>query len=67
MITTKKFVIWRRFDERMLWNLQTYNKRDFSKPQNKGYVEFCCGNEESDEYGTPTFYDDTCDSWEEKE
>jgi len=44
-----------------------HNKRDFSKPQNKGYVEFYCGNEESDEYGTPTFYDDTCDSWEEKE
>lgn len=25
-----------------------YNKRDFSKPQNSGYAEFCCGNEDSD-------------------
>lgn len=44
-----------------------YNKRDFSKPQNVGYVEFCCGNEISEEYGIPTFYDDSCDGWEEKE
>ena len=36
-----------------------YNKRDFSKPQ--GYIEFCCGNEDSEEYGVPTFFDDTCD------
>ncbi len=44
-----------------------YNKRDFSKPQNSVYAEFCCGNEESEEYGVPTFYDDTCDYFEEKE
>jgi hypothetical protein len=44
-----------------------YNKRDYSKPQNKGYVEFCCGNEDSEEYAVPTFYDDTCDKWEKKE
>ena len=44
-----------------------FNKRYFSKPQNKGYAEFCCGNEDSDEYGVPTFYDDTCDAYEEKE
>lgn len=43
-----------------------YNKRDFSKPQNRGYSEFCCGNEESENYSVPTFYDDTCDDWEEK-
>lgn len=43
-----------------------YNKRDFSKPQNQGYIEFCCVNEESDMCGVPTFYDDTCDEWEEK-
>ena len=43
-----------------------WNKRDFSKPQNGEYAEFCCGNEESDEYGTPTLFDDSCDSWEEK-
>ena len=30
-----------------------YNKRDFSKPQDKGYIEFCCGNENSDYYGVP--------------
>jgi hypothetical protein len=42
-----------------------YNKRDFSKPQ--GYIEFCCGNENSEEYGIPTFFDDTCDAWEDKE
>ena len=44
-----------------------WNKRDFSKPQNNGYAEFCCGNEESDEYGVPTFFDDVCDEFEEKE
>ena len=44
-----------------------YNKRDFSKPQNSGYAEFCCGNEESDNYGVPTMYDDSCDDFEEKE
>lgn len=44
-----------------------FNKRDFSKPQNSGYVEFCCGNEESECYGVPTMYDDTCDCFEEKE
>lgn len=44
-----------------------YNKRDFSKPQNQGYSEFCCGNEESDSYSVPTMYDDVCEDWEEKE
>ena len=44
-----------------------YNKRDFSKPQNSGYAEFCCGNEDSENYGVPTMYDDTCDDYEEKE
>ena len=44
-----------------------YNKRDFSKPQNSGYAEFCCGNEDSDNYGVPTMYDDSCDDFEEKE
>jgi hypothetical protein len=44
-----------------------HNKRDFSKPQNKGYSEFCCGNEESDNYSVPTFWDDVCDDFEEKE
>jgi hypothetical protein len=44
-----------------------YNKRDFSKPQNAGYAEYCCGNENSEEYGVLTFYDDTCDEWEERE
>lgn len=44
-----------------------YNKRDFSKPQNMGYIEFCCGNKDSDMYGVPTFYDDTCGEWEGKD
>ena len=44
-----------------------YNKRDFSKPQNSGYLEFCCGNEDSDCYGIPTMYDDSCDDFEEKD
>lgn len=44
-----------------------WNKRDFSKPQGKGYSEFCCGNGESEYYGVPTMFDDTCDEWEEKE
>jgi hypothetical protein len=44
-----------------------HNKRDFSKPQGEGYIDFTCDNEESTEYGAPTFYDDVCDDWEEKE
>lgn len=44
-----------------------YNKRDFTKPQNSGYAEFCCGNEDSECYGVPTAYDDTCDDYEEKD
>ena len=40
-----------------------YNERDFSN----GYEEFCCGNEDSDNYGVPTMYDDSCDDFEEKE
>ena len=44
-----------------------YNKRDFSKPQNSGYAEFCCCNEDSDCYGIPTMYDDSCDDFEEKD
>lgn len=45
-----------------------YNKRDFSKPQNSGYVkEFCCGNEDSENYSVPTFFDETCEDWEEKD
>lgn len=32
-----------------------------------GNTEFCCRNEESENYGLPTLYDDTCDEWEEKE
>ena len=43
-----------------------YNKRDFYRPQGRGYSEFCCGNEDSGNYCIPTFYDDTCDDWEEK-
>ena len=33
--------------------------------RNKG--GFYCGNERSENCGVPTFYDDTCDEWEEKE
>ena len=44
-----------------------HNKRDFSKPQDDAYSDFCCGNEDSGNYGVPTFWDDTCDDFEEKE
>ena len=44
-----------------------YNKRDFSKPHNSGSAEFCCCNEDSDNYGLPTIYDDSCEDFEEKE
>ena len=36
-----------------------HHKRDFSKPQNSGYVEFCCGNEDSENYSVPMFSDET--------
>ena len=41
-----------------------HNKRSYDGHCNS---EFCCGNEESDNFSVPTFYDDTCDDWEEKE
>jgi len=41
-----------------------HNKRTFDGHCN---AEFCCGNPESDNYSVPTFYDDTCDDWEEKD
>ena len=27
----------------------------------------CCRNEKSDKYAVPTFYDDTCEDWEERD
>lgn len=33
----------------------------------EGKDTFSCGNEESDNYGVQTFYDDTCEEWGEKE
>ena len=43
-----------------------YNKY---APEGKGMRngKFYCDNEDSLEYGTPTFYDDSCDDFEEKE
>lgn len=29
--------------------------------------EWCCGNEESDNYGVPTMYDDSCEDYMEKD
>ena len=37
-----------------------YNKRGFAKPQNSGDAEFGWGNEDSDNDGVPTMYDDSC-------
>ena len=31
------------------------------------YACYQCGNEESDKYSVPTFYDDTCEDWEERD
>lgn len=44
-----------------------FNRRDYTKPKHKGAAEYCCGNEDSENYGIPTGYCDTCDDWEEKE
>lgn len=41
-----------------------HNKRNFDRYCN---VKLCCDNEESDEYGVSTMYDDSCDCWEEKD
>lgn len=41
-----------------------YNARTFDGHCN---CEFCCGNESSDNYSMPTFYDDFCEDWEESE
>lgn len=39
-----------------------YNKRDWDHSE-----DFYCENEESENYGASTFYDDTCNEWEKKE
>lgn len=65
---------------RILWSLEKergnkvkeccgnckYNKYS---PDGKGMRngKFYCDNEVSFEYGTPTFYDDVCEDFEEKE
>lgn len=33
---------------------------------NRAEEEFYCGNERSECFGCPTFYDDSCEDWEEK-
>ena len=38
-----------------------HNKRDFSKPQNSGYAEFCCGNEDICLYGFPFSLLENCE------
>lgn len=37
-----------------------YNQRTYDGHCN---AEFCCGNENSENYSVPTLYDDTCDEW----
>ncbi len=37
------------------------------KHNKKTQREFYCGNEESEYYGVPTAYDDTCEDWEGKD
>ena len=44
-----------------------FNTCDRSNLDTEGYLDFVCGNEESDNYGVSTFYDDSCDCWEGKE
>ncbi|WP_154473994.1 hypothetical protein [Clostridium porci] len=44
-----------------------FNRRDRVKPGHKGHAEYCCGNEDNDNYGIPTLYGDYCEDWEEKE
>ena len=41
-----------------------YNRRTYDGHCN---AEFSCGNEDSDNFSVPTFYDDTCDEWEEQD
>ena len=43
-----------------------FNKRDFNN-QIKNSITFCCGNEDSEMYGVPTFYDDYCENFTEKD
>lgn len=44
-----------------------YNTQYFFDTDPDRKSEFCCGNEDSENYGVPTMYDDTCDDWEEKD
>lgn len=44
-----------------MWVMQI-QKRDWDHSDG-----FYCGNEESENYGASTFYDDSCNEWEEKE
>lgn len=41
-----------------------FNKRSFDGHCN---AEFCCSNEDSEYYGVPTDYSDSCEEFEEKE
>lgn len=65
---------------RILWSLEKergnkvkeccgnckYNSVDRNRTGMNKLV-FYCGNEDSTEYGSPTFYDDSCEDFEEKE
>ena len=44
-----------------------HNKYDTDGSGIRNGATFYCGNEDSDNCGVPTFYDDTCDDWEGKE
>ena len=49
------------------WDLVTKLMNCFPNSVINHNAEFCCGNEDSDNYGVPTMYDDSCDDFEEKE
>ena len=42
-------------------------KEIFQSHKMKTIQVFCCGNEDSENYGVTTFYDDVCDDFEEKD
>lgn len=44
-----------------------FNRKDNTRPRSNKVTEYCCGNEDSENYGIPTRYDDVCYDWEEKE
>ena len=68
VITLRGLVaIWKENDMEKVCGNCKWNRYDWDGSGVRNQGGFYCGNEESENCGVPTFYDDTCEEWEEKE